>query len=230
MRMKLLAVTMGLFVAGGVMAADVASLKTEMDKLSYSIGVDLGGNFKKQGIEVAPVALAAGLQDALQGGKLQLSEAEMKSALTTFQKDLMAKRAAEFTRLSDENKKAGEAFLATNKGKAGVVTLPSGLQYKIVTEGKGAKPMKEETVTVEYTGHLINGTVFDSTEKAGKPATFKLTQVIPGWTEVLQLMPVGSTWEVYIPSQLAYGQRSVGGAIGPNETLIFNIHLLSAAK
>ena len=121
-------------------------------------------------------------------------------------------------------------FLKENKSKPGVVSLPSGLQYKIVTAGTGVKPTKEDTVTVEYTGRLLNGDVFDSTEKAGKPVSFKLTQVIPGWTEALQLMPAGSTWEVYIPSKLAYGSRNVGGAIGPNETLIFNVHLIDVKK
>nr|MCH9715786.1 FKBP-type peptidyl-prolyl cis-trans isomerase [Gammaproteobacteria bacterium] len=127
---------------------------------------------------------------------------------------------------ADDNKAKGEAFLKENKTKKGVVSLASGLQYKILTPGTGAKPTKEDMVTVEYTGRLLNGEIFDSTEKTGKPATFKLTQVIPGWTEVLQLMPVGSTWEVYIPAKLAYGSRNVGNLIGPNETLIFSVHLM----
>ena len=120
--------------------------------------------------------------------------------------------------------------MSENKNKPGVVALPSGLQYKVVETGHGAKPSKNDTVTVEYTGRLINGTVFDSTEKAGKPATFKVSQVIPGWTEALQLMPAGSTWEIYVPANLAYGPRSVGGPIGPNETLIFKVHLISVKK
>jgi FKBP-type peptidyl-prolyl cis-trans isomerase FklB len=151
----------------------------------------------------------------------------MKQVLNDFQKKMMAKRAEEMNKQAQENKAKGDAFLASNKSKPGVVVLPSGLQYKIITAGKGAKPSKEDTVTVDYTGKLINGTVFDSSEKTGKPATFKVTQVIPGWTEALQLMPAGSTWELYIPANLAYGERSVGGAIGPNETLIFNVHLIS---
>ena len=154
----------------------------------------------------------------------------MKDTLTKFQKDLMAKHAAQFDKQASANKEKGDAFLAANKAKAGVVTLASGLQYKIITPGKGAKPAKEDEVTVEYTGKLIDGTVFDSTDKAGKPATFKVTQVIPGWTEALQLMPAGSTWEIYVPANLAYGARNVGGPIGPNETLIFNVHLISVKK
>nr|8BK5_A Chain A, Peptidyl-prolyl cis-trans isomerase [Legionella pneumophila] len=131
---------------------------------------------------------------------------------------------------ADENKVKGEAFLTENKNKPGVVVLPSGLQYKVINSGNGVKPGKSDTVTVEYTGRLIDGTVFDSTEKTGKPATFQVSQVIPGWTEALQLMPAGSTWEIYVPSGLAYGPRSVGGPIGPNETLIFKIHLISVKK
>ena len=205
-------------------------MKTDTDKLSYSIGSDLGKNFKRQGIDINSAAMAQGIQDGMAGGKLLLTDEQMKDVLNKFQKDLMAKRTADFNKKSEENKVKGEAFLSQNKAKTGVVTLPSGLQYKIITAAKGQKPGKEDTVTVEYTGRLIGGEVFDSTEKTGKPATFKLSQVIPGWTEALQLMPAGSTWEIYVPSNLAYGSRSVGGPIGPNEALIFNIHLISVKK
>ena len=195
MKMKLVAVAMGFAMSTTMAAADTPALTTDMDKLSYSIGSDLGKNFKRQGIEINPTVMAKGVQDGMSGAPLQLTEQQMKDVLSKFQKD-----------------------------------LPSGLQYKIITAGSGKKPQKEDTVTVEYTGRLINGDVFDSTEKTGKPATFKLSQVIPGWTEALQLMPAGSTWEVYVPANLAYGSRNVGGPIGPNETLIFNIHLISVAK
>lgn len=233
MKMKLVAAAVLSFAMTSVFAdapATDATLNSDMDKLSYSIGADLGKNFKKQGIEVSPAAMAKGLQDGMNGGQLLLTEDQMKEVLNKFQKDLMAKRNAEFTKKSDENKAKGETFLSQNKGKEGVVTLPSGLQYKIIENGNGSKPAKEDTVTVEYTGQLIDGQVFDSTEKSGKPATFKVSQVIPGWTEALQLMPAGSTWEVYVPSNLAYGPRSVGGPIGPNETLVFKIHLISVKK
>jgi FKBP-type peptidyl-prolyl cis-trans isomerase FklB len=143
---------------------------------------------------------------------------------------LIMKRTAEFNKKAEENKAKGEAFLTQNKAREGVVTLPSGLQYKVLEKGDGAKPTKDDTVTVDYTGQLVDGQVFDSTEKTGKPATFKVSQVIPGWTEALQLMPAGSTWELYIPASLAYGPRGVGGPIGPNETLIFKVHLLSVKK
>jgi len=228
MKMKLVAAACGL--AMSTVYAAAPALNSDIDKLSYSIGSDLGKNFKRQSIDINPTVMAKGIEDGMKGGALLLTEQQMKDVLNKFQKELMEKRTAEFNKKADENKAKGEAFLSQNKTKPGVVTLPSGLQYKIITDAKGSKPAKEDTVTVEYTGRLINGEVFDSSEKTGKPATFKLSQVIPGWTEALQLMPVGSTWEVYVPAALAYGARSVGGPIGPNETLVFNIHLISAKK
>ena len=229
MKMKLVAAAMSLVMSTAIAATDT-TLNTDVDKLSYSIGSDLGKNFKRQGIEINPAVMAKGIQDGMGSAPLLLTDKQMKDVLTKFQKDLMAKRTADFNKKSGENKSKGEAFLNQNKTKTGVVTLADGLQYKIITAGTGATPSKEDTVTVEYTGKLINGEVFDSTEKSGKPATFKLSQVIPGWTEALQLMPAGSTWEVYVPANLGYGSRSVGGPIGPNETLIFNIHLISVKK
>ncbi|KTD56592.1 macrophage infectivity potentiator [Legionella santicrucis] len=231
MKMKLVtAAIMGLAMSTAMAATDATSLTTDKDKLSYSIGADLGKNFKNQGIDINPEALAKGMQDGMSGAQLILTEEQMKDVLSKFQKDLMAKRSAEFNKKAEENKAKGDAFLSANKSKPGIVVLPSGLQYKIIDAGTGSKPGKSDTVTVEYTGTLIDGTVFDSTEKAGKPATFQVSQVIPGWTEALQLMPSGSTWEVYVPADLAYGSRSVGGPIGPNETLIFKIHLISVKK
>lgn len=231
MKIKLVAAAvMGLAMSTAIVAADASELGSDMDKLSYSIGADLGKNFKKQGIEINPTSMAKGLQDGMNGTALLLTEDQMKEVLNKFQKDLMAKRNADFTKKADENKAKGDAFLSQNKAKDGVVSLPSGLQYKIIEAGNGAKPGKEDTVTVDYTGTLIGGEVFDSSEKTGKPATFKVSQVIPGWTEALQLMPSGSTWEVVVPAALAYGNRSVGGPIGPNETLLFKIHLISVKK
>ena len=224
------AAVVALAMSSAIVAMDSTPLTTETDKLSYSIGADLGKNFKKQGIEINPAAMTKGLQDGAAGSQLLLSEEQMKEVLNTFQKNLLAKRQAEFTKTADANKAKGEAFLSQNKTKEGVIALASGLQYKIIQAGTGVKPSKDDTVTVDYTGKLIDGQVFDSSEKTGKPATFKVSQVIPGWTEALQLMPAGSTWEVYIPSALAYGPRSVGGPIGPNETLVFKIHLISVQK
>jgi FKBP-type peptidyl-prolyl cis-trans isomerase FklB len=231
MKMKLVAAVVGLMVSTA-WAADTTApvLKTTEDKISYSIGSDLGKHLKRQEITINQVFFVKGIEDAMAGGPLLMTEAEMKDVLNEFQKTMMAKRVADMDKQAIANKAAGDAFLKANQTKSGVVTLPSGLQYKIVTAGKGEKPTSKDTVTVEYTGRLINGTVFDSTEKTGKPATFNVSQVIPGWTEALQLMPAGSTWELYIPANLAYGTRNVGGSIGPNETLIFNVHLMEVKK
>lgn len=210
--------------------ATVSSLPTEQDKFSYSIGVDLGKHFKQLGIELNPEIFTQGLNDGRQGSKLLLTDEEMKTVLTNFQKTMMTKRAAEFNAKMDNNKKQGETFLNDNKGKPEVVQLPSGLQYKIITKGAGPKPTANDTVSVTYKGHTIDGKVFDQSEDVSKPATFKVSDVIPGWKEALQLMPVGSTWELYVPANLAYGARSVGESIGPNETLIFTVHLISINK
>ena len=227
---RVTAAVIGLTISSAIAALDTTTLTTDVDKLSYSIGADLGKNFKKQGIDINPAAMTKGLQDGSAGSQTLLTDQEMKDVLNKFQHDLVAKRQAEFTKQAEANKAKGETFLSQNKSKDGVIVLASGLQYKIVKVGSGVKPSKDDTVTVDYSGHLIDGQVFDSSEKTGKPATFKVSQVIPGWTEALQLMPAGSTWDVYIPSNLAYGPRSVGGPIGPNETLIFQIHLISVQK
>jgi FKBP-type peptidyl-prolyl cis-trans isomerase FklB len=229
MKIKLMALMLSLTVPSAY-AADATSLTTENDKLSYTIGVDMGKNFKKQNINVNPAVFVKGMQDVMSNGKLQLSDEQMKATLQKFQQQLISKKIAQFKVQADANKKKGDAFLTANKGKKGVVTLASGLQYKVLEKGQGAKPAKDDSVTVEYTGKLINGKVFDSSERTGKPATFKVSQVIPGWTEALQLMSPGSTWEIYVPSKLAYGQRGVGGPIGPNETLIFKIKLIKIDK
>lgn len=227
--MKKLFITLALAGAVTTAMADV-KLDTEESKLSYAIGTDLGTNFKAQNINVNPDAFLAGMNDAISGKSPQLSKEEMKQTLQNFQKKMLMKRLAQYKESAEKNKKAGDAFLSANKGKPGVVTLPSGLQYKVLAKGNGASPTKDDAVTVEYTGRLLNGKVFDSSDKAGKPATFKVTQVIPGWTEALQLMKVGSQWEIYVPSKLAYGARGIGGPIGPNETLVFKIKLLSIEK
>ena len=228
--MKMKRVAVG--VLSVMMSAPFAlTLNTDIEKLSYSIGVDLGKNIKQKQIDINVAAMAKGIEDGMSDGQsLLLTDDQMKDTLVKFQKDMMTKSTAQFETKAKENLATGQAFLDANKNKPGVVSMPSGLQYKIITNGTGAKPTKSDTVTVEYTGRLISGEVFDSTEKAGKPATFQLMQVIPGWTEALQLMPVGSTWELYVPSNLAYGVRNVGGLIGPNETLIFSVHLISIEK
>ena len=208
-------------------AAETSVLKTQKDKVSYSIGLDIGKNLKGQSIEVDPALLARGIQDAISDGKRLLTEEEVRTVMTAFQQEMQAKAAAKSKDLGDKNLKEGTAFLAENKKKKEVVTLPSGLQYKVITAGSGKKPKATDTVTTQYRGTLIDGTEFDSSYKRGQPATFPVTGVIPGWTEALQLMPVGSKWQLFIPPALAYSARGAGQQIGPNATLIFEVELLS---
>ena len=205
-------------------------LTSETDKLSYTIGADMGTNFERQGVKINPEALMQGIKDVMAGKKPALTKEQMTETLKNFQQKMMAKRLAAMKSAADKNLKEGQAFLAQNKTKQGVKTLPSGLQYKVITPGKGPMPSDKDSVTVEYTGTLINGKVFDSTAKAGKPVTFKVNEVIPGWTQALQMMKQGATWQIFVPSNLAYGDRGVGGPIGPNQTLIFKIHLISVNK
>jgi FKBP-type peptidyl-prolyl cis-trans isomerase FklB len=203
------------------------ALKDEKEKISYSVGVEIGTTLKKQGIEVTPDVLTRGIRDALTGAKTLMTEEEIIETLTDFRKEFIAKKQELAKQLAEKNKKEGEAFLAENEKKEGVKTLPSGLQYKVIKPGSGKKPKDEDTVTVHYRGTLIGGTEFDSSYRRGKPATFPANRVIPGWTEVLQLMEEGAKWEVFIPSKLAYGERGAGDEIGPNATLIFEIELIS---
>ena len=204
------------------------TLTTQKQKASYAIGVNIGKGLHRDGVDVDPALIQRGIRDAIAGGKLALTDDEMKAALTSLSADLKKKADAETAAAGEANKKEGEAFLAANKTKEGVQTLPDGLQYKILTPGNGPKPTASDTVVCNYKGTLINGTEFDSSYKRGQPVTFPVGQVIKGWTEVLQLMPAGSKWEVYIPSDLAYGPQGPGrGPIGPNQTLIFEIELVS---
>jgi FKBP-type peptidyl-prolyl cis-trans isomerase FklB len=209
-------------------ASQTASpLSTQKDKVSYAIGMSIGANLHKQAVDVDPKVLEQGLQDAFSGGKTILSEDEARATLTEFQTEMRQKQQEKMQQVSAENKKEGEAFLAANKAKEGVVTLPSGLQYKIETAGTGPKPTTGDTVVCNYRGTLIDGKEFDSSYKRGQPATFPVSGVIKGWTEALQLMPVGSKWQLFVPSDLAYGERGTGADIGPNATLIFEVELLS---
>ena len=181
----------------------------------------------KDSVDVDTAILLRGLKDAMAGGKALLTDDEAKAAMVAIQADLRKKQEAKMEIAGGENKKEGDAFLAANKAKEGVVTLPDGLQYKILKEGAGPKPSAADSVVCNYKGTLIDNTEFDSSYKRGQPATFPVGQVIKGWTEVLQLMPVGSRWQVFVPSELGYGPRGAGGAIGPNAALIFEIELLS---
>lgn len=206
----------------------VTALTTQKQKASYAIGMNWGTGLHKQGIDVDSAALVQGMKDALAGSKTLLTEDEARAALMQLQSEVQAQQQAKLKQEGEAGKKEGDAFLAANKGKEGVVTLPSGLQYKILKEGTGAKPTADDSVVCNYKGTLINGTEFDSSYKRGEPATFPVGGVIKGWTEALQLMPVGSKWQLFIPSDLAYGARGTpGGPIGPNSTLIFEVELLS---
>ena len=202
------------------------ALKTQKEKVSYSIGLDIGRNFKEREIDINPDLLLRGIKDALSGATPSMTDSEMREVMTAFQTEMMAKMEADSKKAAEKNKKEGEIFLAENKKKPGVVTLPSGLQYKILVDGKGKKPALKDTVTAHYRGTLIDGTEFESSYKQGQPMTFAVARVIKGWTEVLQLMRVGSKWQVCIPANLAYGDRGQSREIGPNSTLIFEIELI----
>ncbi len=206
------------------------TLKTSKDKFSYAIGMKTGESLKKQSVPIDPAIVARGLRDATNGTKTLLTDEEAQAAITEVQNDVRKKMQEKMQQQGAENKKEGDAFLAENKGKPGIVALPDGLQYKILKEGTGPKPTTSDTVECNYRGTLISGKEFDSSYKRGKPAQFPVTGVIKGWTEALQLMPVGSKWQLYIPADLAYGERSPSPDIGPNDTLIFEIELLSIVE
>lgn len=203
------------------------ALTTQKDKFSYALGMNLGTNLHKQSVPVDPNILLRGLKDALAGGKTALTEDQARAALMEVQNEMRKKQQEEMHAAGEASKKEGDAFLAVNKAKEGVVTLPSGLQYKILTQGTGPKPTATDSVVCNYRGTLINGTEFDSSYKRGEPTTFPVSGVIKGWTEALQLMPVGSKWQLSVPSDLAYGERSPGPEIAPDSTLIFEVELVS---
>ncbi len=207
------------------------ALKTQKDKFSYALGMKTGQrmaeSLKKQSVPFDSSILARGLKDGLSGGKTLLTDEEAQAAIKAVQEEVGKKQQEKKQEAGAANKKEGDAFLAENKGKGGVVTLPSGLQYKIMKEGTGPKPTTGDTVVCNYRGTLINGTEFDSSYKRGQPATFPVSGVIKGWTEALQLMPVGSKWQLFIPSDLAYGDNGAGADIGPGATLIFEVELIS---
>src|SRR5256884_7303046 len=196
-------------------------LKDQKDKVSYSLGLNIGFNLGRQNVPINPDALVAGIKDAI-AGKPQLTPDQIKETMTAFEKDMEQKQKA----AADKNASEGTKFLEDNKKKEGVKTTASGLQYKVVKEGTGAQPKANDTVTVNYRGTLINGTEFDSSYKRGEPATFPVNGVIKGWTEALQLMKVGSKYQLFIPPNLAYAERQMGPDIGPNSTLTFEVELV----
>ena len=203
------------------------TLKDDKEKTSYALGMNIAHTIKAQPIDLDQNAFMQGVKDILAGNKTLLSEQEMAAVLAALQADMNARAAEKAKQVGEMNKSEGAAFLAANKTKEGVVALPSGLQYKIITAGTGPKPTAADTVICNYRGTLIGGKEFDSSYKRGQPATFPVGRVIKGWTEALQLMPVGSKWQLFIPGDLAYAERGAGPDIGPNATLIFEVELIS---
>ena len=219
MKLRMIVVLGILFLASQVNAQEKPVLKSQKEKVSYIIGADIGGNLKRQSVDVDPNILARGIQDALSGAKPLLSKEEIQETMVAFQKEM-----------ADKQKQRGEAFLSENKKKEGVKILPSGLQYKVIKAGTGKKPKVTDTVTVNYRGTLIDGTEFDSSFRRGQPVAFPVSGVIPGWTEALPLMQEGAKWQLFVPPNLAYGERGAGGLIGPNATLIFEVELISVQQ
>lgn len=206
---------------------EAIKLDTDEDKVSYSIGVNVGQSFEQQKLELIPEITARGLEDKMKGNELLLTDEEMETTLRKFSEEKMAQQQGEMAEVGERNKKEGEEFLAANKIKDGIVTTASGLQYKIIKAGTGRTPKRTDTVETHYRGTLINGDEFDSSYRRGQPAVFPVSGVIPGWTEALLLMKEGAKWQLFIPSDLAYGPRGAGGDIGPNATLIFDIELIA---
>jgi FKBP-type peptidyl-prolyl cis-trans isomerase FklB len=232
-RKWMLAAAMALVTTTVAVAQDTATTgtepKTDKDKFSYALGMNFGENFRKQGLEIDPAIFSKAFADAFSTGKTTMTEDDMKAVLTVAAQEIRKKQAAIQAEKGQQAQAEGEKFLADNKTKEGVVTLPSGLQYKVLTQGTGEKPGLEDTVVCNYKGTLINGTEFDASEKHGGPATFPVKGVIAGWTEALQLMPAGSKWQLFVPANLAYGQQGPPD-IGPNATLIFEVELVSVKK
>lgn len=200
----------------------------EISKLSYALGLSMGHNFRTSGIEAIDVAEFAEALESIYGDKQQkMTSLEAKEIINSFFTKMQEKQQAEAAAMGELNAKAGKEFLEVNGKREEVRTTASGLQYEVLEEGNGAQPKPGDSVTVHYTGKLIDGTVFDSSVDRGEPATFGVTQVIPGWVEALQLMKAGSKWRLFIPSDLAYGPQGAGGVIGPNQTLIFDVELIS---
>jgi FKBP-type peptidyl-prolyl cis-trans isomerase len=227
MSLKWIAVLGMILLAAQVNAQEAAAPTTQKDKISYGIGVDMAKNFKSLEMDLNFDMMLKAMKDVYSGNKLAFSDEELRSTLSAYQAELMQKQMQAMKTAGENNMKEGTAFMEANKTKEGVVTLPSGLQYKIIKKGEGKIPTDTDTVECNYRGTLINGTEFDSSYMSGKPAVFPLSGIIPGWQEALKLMPVGSQWQIVLPPQLAYGEQGAGRDIGPNATLIFEIELLA---
>ena len=228
--MRKIAVSVALgfvFLAGVCLAGEAPEITSEKDKINYSIGYQIGGDFKRQGIELDPDLVVKGIKDGLAETKPLMTQQEMRKTLVDLKKKIVEDQREQQMEKAKKNLAEGEAFLAGNGKKEGVVTLPSGLQYKVLAEGKGKSPVATDNVTVHYKGTLIDGTEFDSSLKRGKPATFRPDRVIAGWKEALQLMKEGAKWRLFIPAKLGYGERGAGSKIPPNATLIFEVELIS---
>ena len=207
--------------------APAVTLKTAKEKNSYALGMSIGLGMHKRGVDVDPALVARGMRDQMSGAKTLMSEDEMRATLQQLNNEVVKQQEAKAREAGATNRKEGDAFLAANKAKPGVITLPDGLQYKVLTAGTGPKPGAGDTVTVNYRGTLVNGKEFDSSYKRGQPVSFPLGGVIKGWTEALQLMPVGSKWQLFIPAELAYGDHPPTPDIEPGAVLIFDVELLS---
>ena len=220
---QLIAACAVLLLAAGVCAAQEPALQTQKEKASYVVGVFLGKDMKSKGVDLNTDTFIRGFRDGITGAKPALSDQEAQEVMDSLNRELAEKRKVELAKSAAQE----ETFLAQNKQKPGVKTLPSGLQYKVLKEGSGVSPTLYDSVTVQYRGTLLDGTEFDSSYKRNKPATFQVSAVIPGWSEALQLMTPGAKWQFFIPSKLAYGQAGVEGTIPPNATLIFEVELIS---
>jgi FKBP-type peptidyl-prolyl cis-trans isomerase FklB len=227
MRIRWALATLLAFSVSGMAIAQEESSGSEAGQVSYILGYNLGTNLNDDPFEIDLDRFIKGFRDALEDAEPELTDAQMQEIMMAFQQRMLEQEKERMEAASGENAQEGAAFLDENGKRDGVETTASGLQYEVVEKGEGAKPGASDTVTVHYTGTLIDGTKFDSSHDRGQPATFPVNGVIPGWTEALQLMPVGSTWKLFIPSELAYGERGAGGVIGPNETLLFDVELIS---
>lgn len=233
MKRVLLALTAVSFCAlstNALAATPKAPLTDKKDKVSYSIGMDIGKSIQKQKMDINPDIFMAGLKDAMADKYTLMTEEEIKQTLLAFQNELIEKQKAELKVIAEKNKEEGEKFLTENKKRKEITTLPSGLQYRVMRDGKGASPKANDTIKAHYMGKLIDGKKFDSSYDRGEPARFAVNAVIPGWTEALQIMKPGAKWELFVPANLAYGEQGIGGIIGPNSTLIFEVELVEVEK
>ena len=226
MKLKYLTPLAVLAFVAPALADNPAVLKDQRDKASYSIGVKIGADMKANALDLNSEALVTGLQDGISGAKPQLSDKERADSLMAFEQDLQKKEIERLKQLAGKNKKEGAEFLAANKAKEGVKTLPSGLEYKVLAEGNGTQPKPTDQVTVNYRGTFLDGTEFDNSYKRGEPITFPVNGVIKAWSEALPLMKTGAKWQLFVPAELAYGEKGAGRAISPNSTLIFEVELV----